>query len=328
MDALKEICAYLPAETGQALLRLGQEKAIVNVRLRAGQRLCAQWMGGDTAIGEPLAPRALEERVSSMLDHSLYAWEDELGAGYFTLPGGSRAGVTGRFAHEGGRVRLTAIGSVCLRVARAVPGCAGEVVRRMTEGGRARSTLLLAPPGAGKTTLLRDAARLMSLSGRNVAISDERGEIAACAGGVPAFDVGARTDVLYGLNKALAIPRLVRAMAPDVLITDEVGDARDVRALCEAARMGVAVLASAHAADVEDALRRPQLRALMMNGGFTRALALRAPGRVAGVWVHAGGWVKSDGDDNPRFAEETRKRREREDGHGFSMDCGAGDDGV
>ena len=82
--------------------------------------------------------------------------------------------------------------------------------------------------------------------------------------------------------KHIAIAQLVRAMAPDVIVTDELGDARDAAAVLEARRSGVAVIASAHGGSIGEALRRPALRE--MREAFDLAALLDgAPGRLAEV---------------------------------------------
>ena len=107
------------------------------------------------------------------MDYSYYARESELNQGFFTMNDGSRVGVCGRMACDGGEWRLTEIGSACVRVARPVPGCA-DALMEVVDGPRGlRSTLILSRPGMGKTTLLRDVARQLSESGRRVGLADE-----------------------------------------------------------------------------------------------------------------------------------------------------------
>ena len=247
-------------------------QALLEVRVRAGKRIALRYPQGETMLHEALAQEEITRLVSRLLEHSLYAWEDELREGFFTLEDGCRVGVCGRYAVAEGKIEnLVYIGSLCLRVAREVRGCA-EPIRALLGRGQG-GVLVLSPPGMGKTTLLRDAARLMSEAGLNVAIADERSEIAACRRGVPGFDLGERTDVMDGCSKGEAIARL-RSMAPEALVTDEVGGNGDARALLDAARCGVKLVASAHAAGLDDAKHRPALADMLHGGAFRHAVVL------------------------------------------------------
>lgn len=303
MEALKEIAAFLPRRARCALLEAGKRNRVENVRLRAGGAITAQWHGGMQVLSEGLAPGELRGIVAGMLKFSPYAWEDELGQGYFTLPGGCRAGVTGRFHAEGGRACLAEIASLCIRIARACPGCAADVVRRLTAEGCPSSGILLSPPGGGKTTVLRDAVRELSLRGFTVGLADERDELAAVREGVPGLDVGPCTDVVRGLSKAAAFSRLLRAMAPDVLAADEIGASGDAEAIENAARAGVAVLTTAHAGTLTEALTRRNVAEVLNGGALTFAFVLGgAPGTVRAVYrreARTGEW-----------REETRAREE------------------
>ena len=68
--------------------------------------------------------RALEGILAALMEYSVYARQEELDRGFFTLDDGSRVGVCGRMVGDGERVRMTEIGSACVRVARPVAGCA------------------------------------------------------------------------------------------------------------------------------------------------------------------------------------------------------------
>lgn len=267
MEALENICACLPGDVARAVQR--RADGLTELRLRPGGRPQLCFAQGDELLKDPLAPEEFRKIAARMLEHSLYAWEDELRQGFFTLPGGSRVGVCGRYAVENGRIgALTYISALCVRVSREVRGAGERLTAAMLEGGDVKSALLLSRPGMGKTTLLRDAARALSEAGRTVALADERGELAACRAGMPTLDVGERTDVMDMCPKRLAIAHMVRALKPDVVVTDEVGDREDAAAVLDARRCGTAVLASAHAASVEDAARRPALREMLSMGAF------------------------------------------------------------
>lgn len=270
------------------------------IRLRAG---CpAQVIGedGEWLSRDVLSEAWIERAADALAAHSLYARDEELRQGYLSLEDGSRAGICGRFAVEDGRIRrLTAIRSICLRVARACPGCAAGCMPFLYEEGRPVSALILSAPGLGKTTLLRDIARQFSAGtawgdGVCVALADERRELA----GAGRLDVGPRTDVMEGCPKAEAIGLLVRSMAPTVIATDELGSPEEARSVAEAARCGVALAATVHAPSLEAARARKALGWLMDEGVFQRVILLAGrPGRVAGIYDGAGRLLRGGEDE-------------------------------
>ncbi len=263
--------------------RLSGEQALTEVRLRAGQPVEARSVAAAKLIGPEVTKQELDELLLQMTGYSIYACEERIRQGFFTLPEGHRVGLTGRYASDkGGVVALTGALSMCIRVARAIPGAADGLMPHLIDGGRLKSALILSPPGLGKTTMLRDAARQLSLRGYRVALADERGELSAPAlDGLPTMALGPRCDVATGADKAQLIERLVRSMAPDVVVTDELGDEGDARAVYEAACAGVMVLASAHAKDISSARRKRGLAPLFADGLFECFAVLGgAPGKI------------------------------------------------
>ena len=89
--------------------------------------------------------------------------------------------------------------------------------------------------------------------------------------------------------------QLKLAMSPDVIAADEIGSEEDAYAIAEAARMGVKVIASAHAASVQDALNRPMIAEILASGAFQYACVLgQSPGHI--LKVHAfseGKWLQT-----------------------------------
>lgn len=299
MEAINRLASLLPGESAKALMRHRED--LSEVRLRANRPVQLRYAGGEWVSEGVISPDTLRQVLSSLMDHSRYAREEELRQGFFTLEDGSRAGVCGRLVWDGDRpVGMADIASVCLRVSRQRQGCADELFYRIFAGGAVRSMLIISPPGMGKTTMLRDIARRLSEDGKNVCVADERRELAACFRGVPTLDVGPRTDVMDGCPKAVAIPRMLRASSPEVIVADEIGGPGDSEALADAARCGVAVVTSAHALDFDTLSQRPGLRTVIESGIFDIfALLGPVPGQIREIregWhavcagaVHRGG---------------------------------------
>lgn len=281
---------------------LGAGPAWQELRLRAGRPLSVVTAGGEIWPGPGgagagpatallVSSADLAMTLSLCADGSVYAWEAELAQGFLTLPGGHRVGVAGRVVWQHGGVRaVREPGSLNIRVAHPVPGAARALAHRVASGPRVRATLLYSPPGCGKTTVLRDLVRALSsgdgVPPRRVVVVDERMEIAACRDGSPQMDVGPRTDVLDGCPKHVGMALALRALGPEVLATDEIGREEDAEAILDAARSGVAVLATAHAADRGELLARPLMRRLLESRAFDLLVGLSrvpAPGTVTEV---------------------------------------------
>jgi len=278
---IRNLAAFLPGEAAARVIAEGDQ--INEIRLRAERPVQFVYASGDVFLKEIISAQQLRRIAVAMMEHSYYAREGELAQGFFTMKNGFRVGVCGSFAEkQPGVFSMRAISSLCIRVARAVPGCAEDIAARMA-AEHMKSTLILSRPGMGKTTLLRDTARLLSEDGHAVGIADERHEIAACRDGVPTMDVGPRTDVVDGCPKSQAIMHLIRTMSPQVIITDEIGSRKDADAIREAVRMGVAIAASAHASSFEE-FESGSLGMLAREGLFPLAFLLDGePGKIAGI---------------------------------------------
>lgn len=254
---------------------------VSEIRMRAGHPLQLRYANGGEAWGQAISLHVLQEIVNLMTGNSLYACEQELRQGYFTAIGGWRVGVCGRFNAGSHCIESIAnIGSLCIRIPREVKGCAAGIYEAAMREHPA-SILILSRPGMGKTTIMRDLVRLASEGGYNVAVVDERREIAACIEGVPQLDVGNRTDVLDGCPKSIALGMLIRACAPDMIAVDEIGGADDAEAIRDAVRSGITVAATAHASGLEDAWDRKHISELLRTGVFDWCVTLGPqPGRI------------------------------------------------
>lgn len=242
------------------------------IRMRSGCTALYRLREGDVHGRTPLLHDDLLRAAQALTGHGLSVYASQLSQGFVPVPGGHRLGVCGRMYTENGQLRLCEISSLCLRMAHSVPHAADSIWPRI----RGQSLLILGPPGSGKTTLLREIIRLHTLDGMQVCVADERGEIAACAGGMPQLDIGC-ADVITHLPKARALPLLLRSMAPDYLCTDELGSQEEVQALLHAHASGVRVLCTAHGRSPERIRHTPDWEALFQHHVFDAFIVLRKP---------------------------------------------------
>ncbi len=229
----------------------------------------------------------VERTVQIITKNSWYAWQQEVLSGYLTLPGGHRVGIGGQAVFAGGELKTVKnISSLNFRQARAVLDAADPIINAVAPGRGFElfSTLIVSPPGCGKTTLLRDLARQLANRGFQTVIIDERSEIAACYQGVPQLDVGFQTDVLDGYSKEIGVHHALRGLAPDVIITDEIGHGRDAWILAELSRSGVKVVATCHGDSLQQVKTRSWARESL--GVFETVVILsrrKGPGTVESV---------------------------------------------
>ena len=287
----------LPEPVRGILLASGiKEENLREIRFRTGRGLVLETSEGEMLLNaagravtsEKEAYRVTETDVKTALElltgYSVYAFEEELRQGYFTVEGGHRIGVAGRAVVEEGRIqRLSYISFLNFRVAHECKGCSEGLFRKLYGDGQYYHTLLFAPAGCGKTTFLRDLIRLLSNTGLRVGVADERSELAACHYGIPQHDLGMRTDVMDGCPKAEAMVMLLRSMTPQILAADEIGVEADVFAIRAAAGSGCKVVASAHGGSFEELIRNPVLRTLWEERRFERYVCLEKRGNSFGV---------------------------------------------
>lgn len=313
-DERRALAARMTDKAAKLLLDmpLRQMRRLEEMRFYAGQNACFVFDGRGETQNVFFSQRDVDELVTALCGHSRYAYETQLAQGYIPLGNGCRAGVCGRVT-TGESGRLSSPTSVCIRVARDVPGASGGVLPYiMGEGGRVCRALLLGPPGCGKTTVLRDAAKKLAAMGIRVAVCDEREEL------FPTGEAEQGIDVMRGVDKAAAVEMLLRAMAPQAVLCDEIGNERDAQALENAARCGVGLLASAHAGAWADVLRRPILKRLYDGATFERYLLLGRHGRLAAAY---------DAEGTSLFKEDGTDVEHGGDGHDFAQRnrvCGGG----
>lgn len=278
----QDAAAVLPVRLRKLALALPEEQQAEaeEFRLRAGRPMTVLLPGGEVPLDAFVEPEELETLCDLATEFSRYAAAETLREGYLSVRGGFRVGLCGTAVmKDGANTNLKNFSSAVVRIAREKWGIADELAPKLFPDGEFASTLILSPPGGGKTTLLRDLVRRLSegvegFGPRRVSLIDERGEVAVMYRGEPQMDVGPHTDVLDACPKALGIPIVLRAMNPQIIAVDEITVREDLKAAAMAAGCGVRLLATIHAADVEELTQKPLYRQLLEDRVFRLAVRI------------------------------------------------------
>ena len=262
--AWNELLSILPPNLRREVDNQGRAD-LRELRLRVDAPPELVLAGGNRWLGCPVTREDLRQCVNNASRYS--PWNAAtLSQGYLTAPGGHRLGICGQAVMKDGQMTgVREITSICIRVARDIPGIAAKAVA--IRG----SLLILGAPGWGKTTLLRDLIRQLSDRGEHVAVADQRCELFPEGG---CFPRGRCTDVLGGCPKPDALEALLRTMGPDCVAVDEITAPEDCDALVRAAFCGVRLLATAHAGSLADFRTRNVYKPLAEARVFSTALVL------------------------------------------------------
>ncbi|MTI48204.1 MAG: stage III sporulation protein AA [Firmicutes bacterium] len=296
-STFNKVLNYLDPNISSILNRIPEDikDRIEEIRIRSGKPLMICMEGSDFFINRVGKPEinsnnvyiTTEENVAKSFqiisNYSVYAIEDELKNGFITIKGGHRVGVSGKVVYgKNGLETIKNISSLNVRIAREKIGVSNTIMQDIIkELNTIHHTLIVSPPQCGKTTLLRDIIRNLSngmpnynFRGIKVGLVDERSEIASLYNGQPQNNIGVRTDVLDGCKKYDGMILLIRSMSPHVIATDELGDEKDIKAIHEALKAGVKVIATAHGEGIEDIKTKPNLKEIIEEKIFERIFIL------------------------------------------------------
>ena len=255
---------FLPQDIRAALRRTGTEK-ITELRLRLYQPVIAGLTDGYAYLAKDgictRPERAIkcmdvQSVLSAAMESSVFAFTEQLKRAFISV-GGIRIGIAGEYVTENGAITAVKnVTSLNIRIPHEIRGCASEIADCKSIDFM-KNVLLFSRPGLGKTTMLRDLARILGTQLDNILVFDERGEISACMEGGQSYDLGAGCDVVRGADKLSGFENAIRAMKPQLIVTDELYGQRDTAAVKMAAECGIAVLASTHLQDRNELKKLP-----------------------------------------------------------------------
>jgi len=281
---------FLPENVKEGIARLNLV-FLYEIRIRADKPITVNYQGkyrylgafGLTDIREKsivCTAYDIEEIVFRAGEYSVYSVEEQIKSGFLTAKGGERIGLSGEYVFEKGQpIALRNFTSLCIRVPHEVKGSAEEVYK-ICMSDKVQNLLLMSSPGLGKTTIMRDLARSLSERTRkNILICDERGELSV-------GELGDTCDVVRFCDKKRTFLNGIRAMRPEVIITDELSEG-DIVALQNAVAAGITIIASAHFSDMSY-VRTPFL------GMFQRFVLLdeEEVGKIKAVYDEKGEVIK------------------------------------
>ncbi|SHH08997.1 stage III sporulation protein AA [Tepidibacter thalassicus] len=238
----------------------------------------------------------IEHTFQLICKYSIHSFLDDIKKGFITIRGGHRVGIGGKVIIEENNIKnIKHISSLNIRISKEVLNCSKKVIKYIIKPPREiYNTLIISPPQCGKTTLIRDIVKKISngikeynFEGVKVAVIDERNEISGSYLGVPQRDIGFRTDIIESCPKDIGVMMVLRSMSPNVIVTDEIGNSKEIKSLYNALNGGVGLITSVHGYGIEDIQNRKELNNLLDKELFKRVIILssrKGPGTIEKIY--------------------------------------------
>lgn len=266
------VLEILPARLSSEITRIARARrdfpeGLSEIRVRAEGRSALVISGENIPLFSRVSHSELADVYDRAAGSALYAHEEEIKRGFISMRGGIRVGICSTRRESG--LMPFSVEALAFRLPLAQSETAGEAFE-LWEREKPRGMLVYSEPGGGKTSLLRALAALISREGgRRVAVIDERREFSA------ADYSSCMVDVLSGYGKAEGIEIAMRTLSPELIVIDEIGSEREADALISVGRGGVPIIASAHAADIGEAMSRAPIKRLASGGYFDLFVRLK-----------------------------------------------------
>ena len=269
---MEEILDYFAENIKQYIEKeIIYKQDIEEIRLRTNKPIIIKDSNGNTILEHIVTTQELLETFQKICEHSIYSYQKQICEGFITIKGGHRVGITGSCVIEDGKIiNINYISSLNFRIAREKKDVSNKILKYIIHNDEIANTLIVSKPGCGKTTILRDLVRKIStdieelnFKGKTCGIVDERGEIAAIYKGVPQNDIGILSDVISNSSKSQGMRMLIRSMAPEVIVCDEIGSKEDVETINYAMCCGVKGIFTAHGNTFEEILLNEEIKQLI-----------------------------------------------------------------
>ena len=264
MKRIEEAISFLPDRINYILnnIRTDIIENISEIRIRKDCPIVIKYDGKQFYLDEnsnllfksnghlPLvSEKEVEQSFVRLCEYSVYSHADDIKNGFITLKGGHRVGFSATAVREGEKIiSVKKVSSLNIRIACEYIGCSKELFETMLHNGFG-NVLIAGEPSSGKTTFLRDLARNLSEQGLNVSVIDERQEL---FGDDTDFQKGHCLDLYSSYPKHLAVQCAIRTMNPDYVVTDEIGDERECKAIIDGINCGVDFAMSIHCKNIDE----------------------------------------------------------------------------
>lgn len=280
----KEILKYLPEKIKNVIQDNMNDLNLEEIRIRNNKPIILKSSEQEKTVRYYPNSDEMMTILQLICENSIYTYQKQIAEGFVTLKGGHRVGLTGSCVIEKGEViNISYISSFNFRISRQIIGCSKDALKYILDINKkiVKNTLIVSPPGSGKTTLLRDVIRQISsgiknikFKGQTVGIVDERGEIASLYRGEAQNEIGSKTDVIENVSKSIGMKMLIRSMAPQVIVADEIGGQNDIEIIKYAMCSGCKGIFTAHGASFDDIYLNPVLKELINSHIFEIILFL------------------------------------------------------
>lgn len=283
MDEYEFVFDFLPDEIIKSIneFKENRKEFVEEIRIRVNKRVSLKYGQENIFINYVITKEEMDNILDRIFKGSRYTYQNEIVNGFVTIDGGHRVGLTGEvIIDDGNIININNISSLNIRISRIIKDVSLFLDDYIVNDNSICNTLIVSVPGQGKTTILKDLIRRISdgkiygLRSLNVSVVDERCELATNIDKEGMNNLGERTDVISNVSKDKGMRILIRSMAPDVIVVDEIGTKDDVEAIKYAVTSGIKGIFTAHGDSFERLIKSPILRELIDLNIIERIIVL------------------------------------------------------